>query len=96
MSATDRRSNAGKRLYACDGPDCGLTHEPWGEGWVYFGAIESIDGESPLTFCSWQCAKARADSIGDVDAPTPNDVKSEMGKTLQRIIDGPMKSQQSF
>ena len=96
MAATDRRSKDGNRLYACDGPDCGWTHEPWGRAWVYFGAIESIDGESPLTFCSWECAKKRAEVVGDVEAPDANDMKSELGKRLQRIADGPMKNQYPY
>jgi hypothetical protein len=91
VPATDRWSLNGRRLYACDGPGCGATHEPWTRSWVWYGAIETADGEpGPLTFCGWECAKRRAATVGDIPTPTSVDMKSDVARKLQEEIDGPM------
>ncbi|MCZ4270941.1 hypothetical protein [Maritalea porphyrae] len=54
------KSLSGKRLYACDAPDCNVRRVPWSSRWVWYGSYKDLDEDpaSILTFCSEECRAA--------------------------------------
>lgn len=94
MGITAHRSLDNRRLYSCDGPGCGLSREPWGASWLYYASIAEIEDnpESLVTWCSRECAERYIDANPrcGIPKPTDYDLKSDMGKTLQRMADAPL------
>ncbi len=95
MALTDRRTSDGRRLYACDGPECGATHEPWGDQWLWFGSIRDSEErpERILTFCGPACVDAfRAQQAGrKLPRLKPSDLRTPLCQELTEHWQKPMR-----